>query len=195
MNRNDHSFDLPNTIHLISFFEHINCLFANLFLNSQSNQLEQWKPKLSLDSIHLKYPNLQFELESKLIRKHEIPHLSMDQLDLYELPILSELLMNLILRILWIWEPVERIWFHRFVENEVPSDSDRSNSLSLLENTFQLALIGLMVLDRFMVTFSSYSIYVSLNLLRIIYCFFDKYKFLLDKQNFLFIKFCYNIAL
>ncbi|GAA50760.1 exportin-4 [Clonorchis sinensis] len=74
-----------------------------------------------------------------------IPHLPLDQLSPYELPILSELTQNIVLRISRAWEPVR-------VALSLPSSLAAGCRLnSDPQSIFQYAIMALVVLDRFFI--------------------------------------------
>ncbi|CAL8072641.1 unnamed protein product [Calicophoron daubneyi] len=126
--------------HILVFMEHVNYWFSD-DETSQSSLLEHSAVFLSLPPQHQKV--IRDECFKRLADPLSLPRIPLDQLFGYELPILSELIQNLVLRNSQAWDPAETAL-------GLPAAVAAGRKPSCDPQTiYQYAFIALVVIDRF----------------------------------------------
>ncbi|KAK4468464.1 hypothetical protein MN116_007668 [Schistosoma mekongi] len=132
----------PSTIHYLILIENLNCWLGKGWSINDSTQI-------SFESFMDQVPEIRDEISNRIADCRLIPSLSVENLLPYELPILSEFILNLVLNSSRAWEPVERVL-------SLPKlSSQESVSNETCQSTFHMGLISLWVMDKFFTVLSS----------------------------------------
>ncbi|TNN20741.1 Exportin-4 [Schistosoma japonicum] len=136
------SLSSPSTIHYLILIENLNCWLGRGWSLNDSTQI-------SFESFMDQVPGIRDEISNRIADCRLIPSLSLEKLLPYELPILSELILNLVLNSSRAWEPVERVL-------SLPKlSSPESISNETCQSMFHMGLISLWVMDKFFTVLSS----------------------------------------
>ncbi|CAH8612493.1 unnamed protein product [Schistosoma bovis] len=132
----------PSTMHYLILIENLNCWLGK--------EIPMEDPiQLSFESLTDQIPGIRNEISNRIADSRSIPSITLENLLPYELSILSEFILNLMLNSSRAWEPVERVL-------SLPKfSSQESLSSEICQSMFHIGLISLWVMDKFFAFLSS----------------------------------------